>query len=94
MKIIPSDKQNDCENAIISLVFPFKAATGGKIIRVDTAPGISAIINHRSEALKEAELKLEPGDVKNKNSCANVDKTMAELRSILRIVSPLPYNIV
>ena len=87
-KIIPSEKQNDCENAIISSIFPFKAATGGAIIRVDTAPGISAIINHRSEAFKEAELKLEPGDVKNKNSCAKVDKTMAELRSILRVVSP------
>ena len=33
-------------------------------------------------------MKLEPGDVTNKNSCDKVDKTMAELRSILRSVSP------
>ena len=87
-RIIPSEKQADCENAIISSIFPFKAAAGEATIRVDTAPGISAIINHSSEAFKEAEMKLEPGDVKNKNSCAKVDKTMAELRSILRSVSP------
>ena len=56
---------------------------GGATIRVDTALGISAIINHSSEEFKEAEMKLEPDDVKNKNSCAKVDKTMAELRLIL-----------
>ena len=33
-------------------------------------------------------MKLEPGDVKNKNFCAKVDKTMAELRSIIGSVSP------
>ena len=48
---------------------------GGATIRVDTALGISAIINHSSEEFKEAEMKLEPDDVKNKNSCAKVDKT-------------------
>ena len=87
-KMIPSENQFDCENAIISSVFPFRAATGGTTIRVDTAPGISAIINKNSEGFRNAEIKLEPGDVKNKNSCAKVDKTMAELRSILRTISP------
>ena len=86
--MIPSENQLDCENAIISSVFPFKAATGGTTIRVDTAPGISAMINKSSESFREAEIKLEPGDVKNKNSCAKVDKTMSELRTILRTISP------
>ena len=87
-KIIASEKQFDCENAIISSIFPFKTVTGDAIIRVDTAPGISALINNKSKAFLDAGIKLEPGDVKNKNSCAKVDKTMAELRSILRAVSP------
>ena len=88
-KIIPSEKHLDCENAILSSIFPFKAATGGTKIRVDTAPGISAIINHSSEAFKEADIHLQPGDEKNKNSCAKVDKTMAELRAISPEGSPL-----
>ena len=87
-KIIPSEKQDDCENAIISSIFPFKAAAGVATIRVDTAPGLTAMINHSRKAFSEAEIEIEPGDVKNKNSCAKVDKTMAELRSILRSESP------
>lgn len=87
-KMIPSEKQSDCETAIISSIFPFKTAAGSATIRVDTAPGISSIINNKSEDFLNAGLILEPGNVKNKNSCAKVDKTMSELRSILRTVSP------
>ena len=84
---IPSEKQTDCENAIISSIFPFKAATGDVKLRVDTAPGLSAMINRNSNLFKEAGIILEPGNVKNKNSLAKVDKTMVELRSILRTLS-------
>ena len=85
-KIIPSEKQGDCENAIITSVFPFKTALGETIIRVDTAPGMSAMINNKH--LQDGGIKIEPGDAKNKNSCAKVDKMMSELRSILRTISP------
>ena len=73
---------------MIASIFPFTPASGEATVLVDTAPGISAVINHSTEAFKETEMKLEPGDVKNKNFCAKVDKTMAELRSIIGSVSP------
>lgn len=85
---INSEKQADCENAIISSIFPFKAAAGDVKIRVDTAPGLSAMINHSSDDFKDAGIELEPGNPKNKNSLGKVDKTMAELRAIFRTVSP------
>ena len=84
---IDSEKQNDCENAIISSIFPFKAAMGDVKVRVDTAPGLSAMVNHSSDDFKEAGVLLEPGDIKNKNSLSKVDKTMAELRAIFRTIS-------
>ena len=87
-KILPSEKHIDCENAIISSIFPFKIASGKVNIRVDTAPGMSAIINRSSDDLQKADIFLEPGHAKNKNSLGKVDKTIAELRSILRTLSP------
>ena len=84
---INSEKQLECENAIVSLIFPFKAASGEVNVRVDTAPGLTAMINHSSQLFQEAGIFLEPGDAKNKNSLAKVDKTMAELRGILRTIS-------
>ena len=85
---IDSEKQEDCEKAIISAIFPFKAAAGHVRIRVDTAPGLSAMVNCSSKNFIEAGIELEPGDTKNKNSLSKVDKTMAELRTILRTISP------
>ena len=64
-----------------------KWRVGGVEIRVDTAPGLSAMINHSSKNFEDAGILLEPGDVKNKNSLAKVDKTMSELRAILRTFS-------
>ena len=85
---IDSEKQEDCEKAIISGIFPFKAAAGDVRIRVDTAPGLSAMVNRSNENFIKAGIELEPGDTKNKNSLSKVDKTMAELRTILRTISP------
>ena len=84
---ITSEKQIECENAIVSSVFPFKAASGEVKIRVDTAPGLAGMINHKSKIFQDAGILLEPGDAKNKNSLSKVDKTMAELRGILRTIS-------
>ena len=84
---INSENQVDCENAIVSSIFPFKAAVGGVKIRVDTAPGLAAMVNRSSDHFKEAGFILEPGNIKNKNSLGKVDKTMAELRAILRTIS-------
>ena len=85
---INSEKQEDCEKAIISSIFPFKAVVGDVKIRVDTAPGLSAMISRSSDNFKEANIVLEPGHIKNKNSLAKVDKTMSELRAIIRTISP------
>ena len=86
--IIQSEKHHDCENAIISSIFPFKAASGNVRIRVDTAPGLAAMLNKSSDLFHRAGFDLESVEAKNKNSLAKVDKTMAELRTILRTISP------
>ena len=85
---IVSEKQEDCEKAIISSIFPFKTVVGNVKIRVDTAPGLAAMISRNSDNFKEAGIELEQGHAKNKNSLAKVDKTMSELRSIIRTISP------
>ena len=49
---------------------------------------MKAIINQSSEDLKKADIFVEAGHAKNKNSLGKVDKTIAELRTILRTLSP------
>lgn len=46
------------------------------------------MISRSSDKFKEAGIDLEPGHAKNKNSLGKVDKTMSELRKIIRTISP------
>ena len=55
-------------------------------IRVDQAPGFKALISKPSN-LRDVGIELEPGQCKNKNALALVDKKMKELEDEIKKAS-------
>ena len=72
--IIPSEKEADLRNGIISTVTPFMSSSLSRI-RVDRAPGFNKLAKDKA-ALAELGIDLEQGEVKNKNACAIIDERM------------------
>ena len=83
---IKTEKQEDLEDGIIQAVTPFKAASLATV-RVDQAPAFKAIMV-RPANLKEVGIELEPGECKNKNALALVDRKMQELESEIKKAAP------
>ena len=88
----PNENQQSLENAILSTITPFKSVSIDSSVRVDTAPGLGALIR-KPDNLAQMGIHLDPGRVKNKNSLAIVDRRMQELRRELRIVCPEGKNL-
>ena len=72
-----SERQDDLVDGIVTTVSPFKTSILAKI-RVDQAPAFKSLIKKQAN-LRAVDIELEPGDCKNKNSLALVDKKMQEL---------------
>ena len=89
--IARSERYDHLQEAIISAILPFKSMAVQTEVRVDTAPGLAKLT--RSGSLAKYGIKLDPGNVKNKDSCAKVDKAMSELRRELEIISPVERTI-
>ena len=85
---IPSEKEEDLRNGVLSAVTPFMANSLTRI-RVDRAPGFSKM-SGQEQAMKKLGLDIELGHAKNKNSLALVDQKIKELRMALKRVSPSP----
>ena len=79
---IESEDHEQLLEGIIQTVTPFKTSAMATI-RVDQAPGFRKLMNKQSNLL-ELGIRLELGEVKNKNSLAIVDRKMAELRKEMR----------
>ena len=80
------ERAEQLEEAIMLAILPFKSKATDVIVRVDTAPGLAKL--KRTDKLLKDGIRLDPGHVKNPNSCAKVDKIMSELRRELKILSP------
>ena len=85
--IARSERHEQLQEAIITAISPFKSMALQTEVRVDTAPGLAKLT--KAETLLKYGMKLDPGHVKNKDSCAKVDKVMSELRRELEILSPV-----
>ena len=79
---IGSEQQEDLANGIIQAITPFKAASLATV-RVDQAPAFKALMLKPAN-LKEAGIELEPGECKNKNALALVDRKMQELETEIK----------
>ena len=80
------ERAEQLEEAIMLAILPFKSKATDVLVRVDTAPGLAKL--KRTDKLLKDGIKLDPGHVKNPNSCAKVDKIMSELRRELKILNP------
>ena len=80
------ERAEQLEEAIMLAILPFKSRATDVLVRVDTAPGLAKL--KKTEKLAKDGIKLDPGHVKNPNSCAKVDKIMSELRRELKILNP------
>ena len=80
------ERAEQLEEAITLAILPFKSKATDVIVRVDTAPGLAKL--KKTDKLLKDGIKLDPGHVKNPNSCAKVDKIMSELRRELKVLSP------
>ena len=85
--IARSEGHDQLQEAIVAAISPFKSMAVQTEVRVDTAPGLAKLT--RAETLQKYGMKLDPGHVKNKDSCAKVDKVMSELRRELAVLSPV-----
>ena len=85
-KISAGERAEQLEEAILLAILPFRSKATSATVRVDTAPGLAKL--QRTEKLERDGIKLDPGHVKNPNSCAKVDKIMSELRRELKILNP------
>ena len=74
------------EEAITLALMPFKSKATHTVVRVDTAPGVAKL--YKTKKLLKVDIVIDPGHVKNKNSCAKADKIMSELRRELKTISP------
>ena len=79
------EKAEQLEEAIMIAILPFKSKATDVTVRVDTAPGLAKL--KKTNKLLNDGIKLDPGHVKNPNSCAKVDKIMSELRRELKLLS-------
>ena len=82
-----SERHEHLQEAIVQAISPFKSMAVQTEVRVDTAPGLAKLT--KAESLEKFGMKLDPGHVKNKNSCAKVDKVMSELRRELEVLNPV-----
>ena len=83
--LVPSEQAEDLKNAIILLTTPIRMATN-ITIRVDAATAFQALAKDKD--LADLGIKIELGDVHNKNSNAVVDKACAELEEELTKLHP------
>ena len=83
---IKSEQQEDLENGIIQTITPFEAASLATV-RVDQAPAFKAIMV-RPANLREVGIELEPGECKNKNALALVDRKMQKLEIEIKKAAP------
>ena len=83
---VKSEDHEHLLEGIIQTVTPFKASTMSTV-RVDQAPGFRKLMKNQANLLNIG-IKLEFGEVKNKNSLAIVDRKMAEIRQEIRKLAP------
>ena len=85
--IARSERHEHMQEAIITAISPFRSMALQTEVRVDTAPGLAKLT--REKSLLKYGMKLDPGQAKNKDSCAKVDKAMSELRRELEVLNPV-----
>ena len=90
--IARSERHEHLQEAIIAAISPFKSMAVQTEVRVDTAPGLAKLT--RDETLQRYGMKLDPGQAKNKDSCAKVDKAMSELRRELDVLNPVERTLI
>ena len=83
---IKSEEHGNLLEGIIQTITPFKASSMSKI-RVDQAPGFRKLMKKKAD-LQDMGIELDPGEVKNKNALALVDRKMSELRKEIRKLAP------
>ena len=81
-----SETGRDLLDALITTTFPFKSSTLTNI-RVDQAPGFRKLMKSE-ENLKELGIHVEPGEAKNKNALAIVDRKIRELHDEIKKLTP------
>ena len=89
-QIIPSEKRDDIIEGIISTVTPFMDSDVS--IRVDQAPSLKSLIKKPAD-LSELGITLQPGETKNKNALALVDRKMQELQKEIKLCAP-SHNVI
>ena len=82
---IPTESSKDLIEGIIKIIFPIKSAWSS--IRIDQAPGFRKLIKE-SVSIKELGMELNPGEAKNKNALAIVDKKISELEKEIKKLAP------
>ena len=87
---VKSEQAPDLAQGIAKLVLPFRLGPQA-VIRVDQARG--PVKAGTSPLLDKLGIKLDPGDSKNKNMCAIVDKAIQELEMELKRLNPEGSNL-
>ena len=83
---IKSEDHSQLLEGIIQTITPFKASSLSRI-RVDQAPGFQKLMKKKAD-LDDLGIELEPGEAKNKNAVALVDRKMSELRAEIKKLAP------
>ena len=81
---ITSEKSKDLVEGIIKTIFPIKSAISS--VRVDQAPGFRKLMKEKV-SMTELGIDLIPGDAKNKNALAIVDKKINELEKEIKKIA-------
>ena len=79
---IKSEKAEDLLEGILLTTSPLRSSLTANI-RVDQAPGFRKLFKSKT-SLQDLNITLEPGEAKNKNALALVDKKMKELEDEIR----------
>ena len=82
---IATETSKDLVEGIIKAIFPIKSALS--VVRVDQAPGFRKLIKDKI-SIADLGLELTPGDAKNKNALAIVDKKISELEKEIKKIAP------
>ena len=88
--IIDTEKSKDLIEGIIKTIFPIKSALS--VVRVDQAPGFRKLMKDKVN-ISELGLELIPGEAKNKNALAIVDKKISELEKEMKKIAP-SHNVI
>ena len=87
----PTENSKDLLDSLILTIFPFRSSSSATV-RIDQAPGFRKLIKKETD-MTELGLVLEPGEAKNKNALAIVDKKISELQEEIKKVCKVPNTI-